>query len=97
MNALKEKQAKGKEKKAMPSLRLELRTFRLWDWRAAHCAKKALKPASLLGFKETKSVLALWLVLFLFSVHLDYWSLRVDSHIFTIQSLLSEIIDSHQM
>ena len=26
----------------MPPVRLELTTFRLWDWRAANCAKEAL-------------------------------------------------------
>ena len=33
-------------KTTMPSLRFELRTFRLWDWRAAYCAKKALRQES---------------------------------------------------
>ena len=30
-----------KKKKLVPPVRLELTTFRLWDWRAADCAKEA--------------------------------------------------------
>ena len=29
----------------MPSVRIELTTFRLWDWRAAYCANEALQRA----------------------------------------------------
>ena len=36
MSSLQEKQ-----KKLMPRVRLELTTFRLWDWRAAYCANEA--------------------------------------------------------
>ena len=33
-------QGKGVSKQ-MPSVRVELTTFRLWDWRAAYCANEA--------------------------------------------------------
>ena len=32
---------KGKREKTVPPVRLELTTFRLWDWRTANCAKEA--------------------------------------------------------
>ena len=32
---------KKKRKKTVPPVRIELTTFRLWDWRAAYCAKEA--------------------------------------------------------
>ena len=41
----------------MPPVRLELTTFRLWDWRAADCAKEAL--GFLLPFKWLKCMVCL--------------------------------------
>ena len=34
---------KKKLKKKLPRVRIELTTFRLWDWRAAYCANEALQ------------------------------------------------------
>ena len=31
----------GISKNGLPRVRIELTTFRLWDWRAAYCANKA--------------------------------------------------------
>ena len=35
------KKKEEKAKKKVPPVRIELTTFRLWDWRAAYCAKEA--------------------------------------------------------
>ena len=35
------KKKRNADKKVVPPVRIELTTFRLWDWRAAYCAKEA--------------------------------------------------------
>ena len=50
----------------MPPVRIELTTFRLWDWRAAYCAKEATAVVNAAFFyfyniRNTKRTAEVWM------------------------------------
>ena len=53
----------AEKKKKMPPVRIELTTFRLWDWRAAYCAKEACTTMAYVGIVESQRKVHITLII----------------------------------